>query len=891
MATKIGPVIGIDGYKEYRDNMARILAQLAAVEAQTKALDAQYRGQTNSLEYLTKKEKLQAEALKLQTEATKQSTEWTNKVTQALEKKEQATTRDQAQAAKQVAANERVNASFAKTEAELNETRQAIDRYNQGTEEIIESSDNAAVRVNAFSLVVGNLVSRLIEAGVQAGKQFGKMGVGFNAQMESYTANFSTLLGDEKAALDVIGKIQQAAKKAPVFSFDSLTKSVQAITATGRPAETSLQTILNLANAVAASGGGNDVLERMAQNLQQIGNAGKATAMDIRQFAYAGIPLFNLVADAMGITVEEASQMELTFDDIARALEYAASEQGRFYNGLEKQANTLNGQWSRFKNNLNIRAGDVFSGLSDFLKDFLLPLGNAVLESEKLGDNITVIGSGVATLVVGSQITKWTTQWAEAVKAVQALNAAATAGGLAQSLKTEAGLREMIVALLTKQVALTELVSTKTFAAAGAWGLLAAGVAATVNQTIKFNKAVESMGGDIVANVDTSNINEVRAKIQELRGELDAYREQMANMGDGGTLGFGAATDYAAKVDAYTQLMDIEREYIKQQEELAAYEQSEEGRFSTYINNVKNELQSLHEAAQEVFDNAMQAAQKEFTIFDAVGALAYTSTATVQSNLQSQAQYWEQYAANLQMVSDSQTGLSKELLAVLSDGSEESAALLNSIVQDVQAAGGFASSGGQQILLGINDSWAAVTAAQEQYALQTEETLVGAAQRTVEIIEQLPEALERFNVPGEMKSAAVSDINSFKNGLWGQAGSLNTTSSTIGKNAGRALTDSFKNAVKGTLTISANGQITFNAVGGYKNGLDYVPYNNFPAILHEGERVLTKAENRAYNAGLNPNGGGITNTANYYLYAQTIDNDTLDYITAYVDRQLGELTS
>ena len=33
MAAKIGPQIGIDGYKEYRDNMARILAQLAALDA------------------------------------------------------------------------------------------------------------------------------------------------------------------------------------------------------------------------------------------------------------------------------------------------------------------------------------------------------------------------------------------------------------------------------------------------------------------------------------------------------------------------------------------------------------------------------------------------------------------------------------------------------------------------------------------------------------------------------------------------------------------------------------------------------------------------------------------------------------------------------------------
>ena len=29
---------------------------------------------------------------------------------------------------------------------------------------------------------------------------------------------------------------------------------------------------------------------------------------------------------------------------------------------------------------------------------------------------------------------------------------------------------------------------------------------------------------------------------------------------------------------------------------------------------------------------------------------------------------------------------------------------------------------------------------------------------------------------------------------------------------------------------------------GYAYGLDYVPYDNFPALLHQGERVQTAAE-------------------------------------------------
>lgn len=33
---------------------------------------------------------------------------------------------------------------------------------------------------------------------------------------------------------------------------------------------------------------------------------------------------------------------------------------------------------------------------------------------------------------------------------------------------------------------------------------------------------------------------------------------------------------------------------------------------------------------------------------------------------------------------------------------------------------------------------------------------------------------------------------------------------------------------------------------GHKDGLDYVPYDNYIARLHKGERVLTKEENKEY---------------------------------------------
>lgn len=43
--------------------------------------------------------------------------------------------------------------------------------------------------------------------------------------------------------------------------------------------------------------------------------------------------------------------------------------------------------------------------------------------------------------------------------------------------------------------------------------------------------------------------------------------------------------------------------------------------------------------------------------------------------------------------------------------------------------------------------------------------------------------------------------------------------------------------------------------GSHAGGLDYVPFNGYIAELHEGERVLTKKENEAYNRGTTGSGG------------------------------------
>ena len=200
-----------------------------------------------------------------------------------------------------------------------------------------------------------------------------KGGIEYNAEIETYLTRLETLTGSAEKANDILEQIKKDALATP-FEVSSLTQAESLLLSTGISAEQARSDVLALGDALAASGGGNAELSRMAVNLQQIKNVGRASALDIKQFAYAGVDIYGLLADSMGVTREEASQLDVTYEMLSNALQQASQKGGKYYKAMEKQSKTYKGAMSNLSESIQVLKGEFSKGLFNALKKVIPPL-------------------------------------------------------------------------------------------------------------------------------------------------------------------------------------------------------------------------------------------------------------------------------------------------------------------------------------------------------------------------------------------------------------------------------------------------------------------------------------------------------------------------------------
>lgn len=200
----------------------------------------------------------------------------------------------------------------------------------------------------------------------------GAAGVKYNAQMEDFEANLTTLLGNADKAKEMLADLKEMANTTP-FETTDLLDATQTMLGFGLEAKKTkgyLQTLGDI------SMGNAEKLKSLTRAFSQIGASGKATMEDINQMIDAGFNPLQIMSEKTGKSMadlrDEVSDGKISFEDIADAMKTATSEGGRYYKSMEKASKTMNGKMSSALDALNTALGD--------LTESLLPLATKAIE-------------------------------------------------------------------------------------------------------------------------------------------------------------------------------------------------------------------------------------------------------------------------------------------------------------------------------------------------------------------------------------------------------------------------------------------------------------------------------------------------------------------------------
>ena len=221
------------------------------------------------------------------------------------------------------------------------------------------------------TLVYGAVSAAMSVAGVASVK--------YNANIERLQTSFATMTGSAEKAAEVVERLRTMGAKTP-FETTDLVRVTQMLMQYGFTADDAIEKMSMLGDIAQ---GNSEAMNSIALGYAQMSSAGKVNLQDIKQMINGGFnPLQEIserTGESMASLYDRISKGTMSVDEITESMRYATSEGGKFYQSMEKQSQTLNGQLSTLKDNLSSFGGMIFQPLSDKLRDALIPDANAIL--------------------------------------------------------------------------------------------------------------------------------------------------------------------------------------------------------------------------------------------------------------------------------------------------------------------------------------------------------------------------------------------------------------------------------------------------------------------------------------------------------------------------------
>lgn len=252
--------------------------------------------------------------------------------------------------------------------------------------------------------------------------------------------------------------------------------------------------------------------------------------------------------------------------------------------------------------------------------------------------------------------------------------------------------------------------------------------------------------------------------------------------------------------------------------------------FQAAISGVQEKISALVESYNEAYSAAYESISGQYQLWDEAAAVVATSAGSINSALESQITYWQDYNANLQSLTDRSADIEGlgDMIASFADGSSDS----------VNAIAGMAGATDEQ-LADMVANWKTLQQEQQNAAgsvadLKTDFTATMDALQT-----ELAADIEAMNLSDEARQSAQDTIQGFINGATSMLPQVTAAYTRIA-NAAKAALSTSGTGTAGSIPGYAVG--TQSAAPGFalvgEHGPELVCFNG-------GEQVMTAEETAA----------------------------------------------
>lgn len=212
-------------------------------------------------------------------------------------------------------------------------------------------------------LNLGVFVPTAIAQGVKAIVDVHKKTLAVYGEIESLTTQLEVIHGNPINAAAMFDDIKNYAIKSP-YGVTQVTEFAVLLKQSGVYSKDVLDTMKKIGDV---AGGNAEKMKRIANNYAQIQAAGKATTLDLRQFANAGIPIYKELRELLGVSQQELRSMtaegKITSNIIENVFNKMTSVGGTFYNATKLGSQTYKAQTTNLKDVSTLALGKVGEAL------------------------------------------------------------------------------------------------------------------------------------------------------------------------------------------------------------------------------------------------------------------------------------------------------------------------------------------------------------------------------------------------------------------------------------------------------------------------------------------------------------------------------------------------